>query len=253
MKTYVTAIQKGGEGKTMVTCSLAFASAERGQRTAVVDLDTQGNASSTLSEHQVGLVASELFSGNVDALRARLEQHRDSALVVIAADAGLANLDKADLGQAAMALKASLAVLGEFFDVCLIDTPPSLGVAMTTALLVGDFLLSPVAMEKYSLDGMQKMVAVIGNLRPHNPKLKFLGMVPNKVNGNKPRHINNLRALREAYPSLVLPFSIGDRDSIAESLGEGRPVWTSKKTAARIAIREVRALTEYVFENTEIA
>jgi cellulose biosynthesis protein BcsQ len=51
MKTLVTAIQKGGQGKTFATCHLAFDFQERGLRVAVIDLDTQGNASWTLGGH----------------------------------------------------------------------------------------------------------------------------------------------------------------------------------------------------------
>ena len=143
--------------------------------------------------------------------------------------------------------------LGEFFDVCLIDTAPSLGVAMTAAVLTADYMLSPIEMEAYSLQGMKKMVAVISNLRKQNPKLRFLGMVPNKVDARKPRHVNNLATLQQAYPQLILPFSIGARDSIAEALGEQMPVWKIKKTAARKATQEVRALADYVFTKMEIA
>jgi hypothetical protein len=113
---------------------------------------------------------------------------------------------------------------------------------MTAAVLSADYMLSPVEMEAYSLQGMKKMVSVIGNLRKMNPKLRFLGMVPNKVDARKPRHVANLAMLQQAYPQLVLPFSIGARDSIAEALGEQMPVWKIKKTAARKATQEVRAL-----------
>ena len=174
-------------------------------------------------------------------------------LALIAADANLANLDKMELSQAATALRASVGALSEFFDVCLIDTAPSLGVAMTAAVLTADYMLSPIEMEAYSLQGMKKMVAVISNLRKQNPKLRFLGMVPNKVDARKPRHVNNLATLQQAYPQLILPFSIGARDSIAEALGEKMPVWKMKKTAARKATQEVRALVDYVFKKMEIA
>jgi MinD superfamily P-loop ATPase len=73
-----------------------------------------------------------------------------------------------ELSQAAGALRASIEALGEFFDVCLIDTAPSLGVAMTAAVLAADYMLSPIEMEAYSLQGMKKMV-IIGNLRKQNP------------------------------------------------------------------------------------
>ena len=253
MKTLVTAIQKGGQGKTFATCHLAFDFLERGLRVAVIDLDTQGNASFTLSAYQSGYLASQLFTGDTDDLRYWFGKREGESLALIAADANLANLDKMELSQAAAALRASVAALGEFFDVCLIDTAPSLGVAMTAAVLTADYMLSPIEMEAYSLQGMKKMVAVISNLRKQNPKLRFLGMVPNKVDARKPRHVNNLATLQQAYPQLILPFSIGARDSIAEALCEQMPVWKIKKTAARKATQEVRALADYVFTKMEIA
>lgn len=253
MKTLVTAIQKGGQGKTFATCHLAYDFAERGLRVAVIDLDTQGNASFTLERHHTGLNASQLFTHPEQVKTWAAGDCTVDGLAVIAADASLANLDKADLATAAGILRQSIAALAGHFDVCLIDTAPSLGVGMTSAVLAADYMLSPIEMEAYSLQGMKKMVTVIGNLRKMNPKLKFLGMVPNKVDARKPRHVANLATLQQAYPQLILPFSIGARDSIAEALGEQMPVWKIRKTAARRATQEVRQLAEYVYTKMEIS
>lgn len=253
MKTLVAAIQKGGQGKTFAICNLAFDFQERGLRVAVIDLDTQGNASWTLANHDMGLAASRLFADNPNEFRNLFTDLENSGLTLIAADANLANLDRMDLSKAASALRDSIAVISEFFDVCLIDTAPSLGVGMAAAVLAAAYMISPIELEAYSLQGMKKMVAVISNLRRQNPKLRFLGMIPNKVDSRKPRHVTNLAALQKAYPKLILPFSIGARDSIAQALGEQLPVWKIKKTAARKAADEVRRLTEYVFTQMEIA
>lgn len=253
MKTLVTAIQKGGQGKTFATCHFAFDFHERGQRVVVIDLDTQGNASFTLAAHDSGYKASQLFHGEASDIREWFLNREGEGLALISADAQLANLDKMSLAEAAGALRESVLALSEFFDICLIDTAPSLGVGMTAAVLAADYMISPIEMEAYSLQGMQKMVAVISNLRKQNPKLRFLGMIPNKVDSRKPRHVANLAALQKAYPQLVLPFSVGARDSIAQALGEQVPVWHIKKTAARKASEEVRALADYVFEKMEIA
>ena len=78
-------------------------------------------------------------------------------------------------------------------------------------------------------------------------------MVPNRVDGRKPRHQRHLEELRAAYPQLVVPVSIGLRDSIAEALGAQIPVWEIKKSAAREAIKEVNALTDFVVEKMELA
>nr|AEX00605.1 IncC [Comamonas testosteroni] len=105
MKTLVTAIQKGGQGKTFATCHLAFDFQERGLRVAVIDLDTQGNASWTLAGHDSGYPASRMFTAGGDELRAWFADREDDGLALIAADANLANLDKMELSQAAAALR----------------------------------------------------------------------------------------------------------------------------------------------------
>ncbi len=252
MKVLVTAIQKGGQGKTFTTCHLAFDALERGLKVAVIDLDTQSNASWTLENYKSGFFASSLFLESDGKIKERLDAAGEQSLFLIEADAGLANLDKMTLGEAATQLRAKIEVLSEHFDLCLIDTAPSLGVAMTAAILASDYMVSPIELEAYSLQGMRKMVAVISNLRKQNPKLKFLGMIPNKVDARKPRHIANLAALRDAYPQLILPLTVGSRDSIAQALGEQIPVWEIKKTAARKAAQEVRAMTDYIFRKMEI-
>lgn len=253
MKTLVTAIQKGGQGKTFTNCHLAFDFADRGLRVVVIDLDPQGNGSFTLGDYNSGYLASQLFTVDTAGLNAWFSRQENKGISLLAADASLVNIEKMDLPTAAANLRANIAALSEHFDVCLIDTAPSLGVAMTAAVLASDFLLSPVEMEAYSLQGMKKMVTVIGNLRKQNPKLKFIGMLPNKVDARKPRHVANLQALREAYPTLVLPCAIGARDSIAEALGEKIPVWKVRKTAARTATKEVRTMAAYVYNKMEIA
>ena len=256
MKTLVTAIQKGGQGKTFATCHLAFDFAERGLKVLVIDLDTQGNASFTLDAHTIHTVdASSLFTESPEDVKRDVQAALEASqhnLTVIPAVARLADMEKVPLNQAAPAFKKAIDALAPLFDVCLIDTAPSLGVAMTSAIISAGYMVSPVEMEAYSLQGMKKMVSVISNLRQVNKNLVFIGMIPNKIDGNKPRHKQNLEALKAAYPKLVAPCHIGSRDSIAQALGEQIPVWKIRKTAARAAAREVREMAQYIHKKMEL-
>lgn len=249
MKTLVIANQKGGVGKTSTLVHLAFDFAERGLKVAVIDLDTQGNASFTLAEHRSEVAASGLFAG-----QALAELDAIEGIATIPADGRLADLEKVPLAEAGQAFRASIeAIGGQGFDVCLIDTAPSLGTAMASALLAADYVASPVELEVYSLQGIKKMVTTIANVRRANAKLRFLGMVPSKVDGRNPRHARHLAELTAAYPDLVMPTPIGHRSSIADALASHCPVWSIRKTSARKAAQEVRAMTQYIHDKMEIA
>jgi len=136
--------------------------------------------------------------------------------------------------------------------VCLIDTAPSLGNSMAAALYAADYVISPIELEAYSIQGIKKMVTAIANVRKANPDLQFLGMVPSKVDNRNPRHGRHLDELVRAYPQLIIPTGIGLRSSIADALATCVPVWKIKKTAARKATQEVRALADHVLKRMEI-
>lgn len=250
MKTLVTANQKGGVGKTSTLVHLAFDFCERGKKVVVIDLDIQGNASYTLQAFRKGVVASNFFNdGPFDVLNG--EGIPEMAL--IESDTALANMETMSLSRAGEHFRAGIASLEkQGFDVCLIDTAPSLGVSMAAALVAADYVLSPIELEAYSIQGIKKMNAAIANVRKANPKLQFLGMVPSKVDGRNPRHRLHLEQLKNAYPQLLIPVSIGLRSSIADALASGVPVWKIKKTAARKAAQEIRALADFVFNKMEI-
>ncbi|MDR2925521.1 MAG: ParA family protein [Azoarcus sp.] len=257
MKTLAVEIQKGGEGKTFVVCNLAFDAYERGLRTVVIDLDTQANASLTLSAYRSGYTAWRIFGGKANSARKWFAEHEHDGLALIEADNDLVNLEKMRFPEAARKLGEVIQSLGEFFDLCLIDTPPFFGVAMTAAALAADYVVSPVRLEPYSIQGMQRMVTVIANLRQIK-HVRWLGMIPNMVRLGTPRHDAHMDELKAAFPQHVLPVSIGWRDSIAEGLGNHLPVWEvrneagKRKSAARTASKEVRALADHIFKAMEL-
>lgn len=250
MKTLVTANQKGGVGKTATLVHLAFDFAERGLKVAVIDLDTQANASFTLKTYRSGVTASSMFSN--ESIVSQISDENIN-MMLIESDAGLADLEKMALPDAARNFQKAIAELdAKGFDVCLMDTAPSLGVAMAAALLSADYVLSPIELEAYSIQGIHQMVTTIVNIRKVNKKLKFIGMVPSKVDSRNPRHGRHLNELNTAYPSMMVPLSVGLRSSIPDALASCSPVWKIKKTAARVAAKEVRALAAYVFTQMEI-
>ncbi|EAM5005973.1 TPA: ParA family protein [Escherichia coli] len=252
MKVLVTANQKGGVGKTSILVHLAFEFSERGKRVAVIDMDTQGNASYTLQERSSGIKASELW-GEVSA--ARFAAMPESGIALIESDTQLANVEKLSLQDMVIGFRNNMAELARSgFDVCLIDTAPTLSNALIVALASADFVVSPIELEVYSIQGIKKMLTTFNQVKNRmNSKLEFIGMVPSKVDGRNPRHVRHLTELKNAYPSLMVPAAVGLRSSIADALASRVPVWKIKKTAARKASQEMRALADHVYNKMGVA
>lgn len=261
MKTLAVSNQKGGVGKTSTTVHLAFDAAEKELSNAVIDLDPQGDTSYTLSGYAAGFTVSVMFTANGPAtIREWFAANPvQPGITLIGADNLLANIEKVQLAEASKNFRESMKALAEQgFNLAIIDTAPTLGQGLATALLAADFVLSPIEMEAYSIQGIKKLLTTVRNIRsgvPNvgaNPGLQFIGMVPSKVDGRNPRHVQHQQELNAAYPQLMIPTVVGLRSSIADALASGVPVWKIRKTTARTAAKEVRALANYVFKKMEI-
>ena len=252
MKTLVVAQGKGGVGKTASAAHIAFYAREAGLRVLVIDLDT-GDLTKTLAEYQVDGVASALFTdAGVSCLAAKQEEG-SGCLALVPADHLLANLVFLPLEQAQKQFEQNLGRLAAEFDLCVIDTAPGLGIAKASALHVADAVISPVEMEAYSIEGIKHTMITVLNARKRNPKLSFLGILPSRVDTRSPRQMANLNQVRDAHSALMAPLMIGLRSSVAEALAHGVPVWKLRKTSARAAGAEMKALGDYVLSKVGVA
>ena len=245
MKTLVVANQKGGVGKTALVVNFALDFAERGAKVAVIDLDVQGNCSFTLADYSLTARASDIvldgktdFPGVVEGIGLLAGDNR---LITVEQNVVAGKAAAGNLARGLEGLRAA------GYDFCLLDSPAAFGIRFMAGLLTADFVLAPIELEAYSIQGIKHLVATISNARKTNKKLCFLGMLANKVDARNPRHAGHLKQLRQAYGNLLIPSTVGLRSSIAEALVSGMPVWKSKKTAARAAAKEVREAAEWVY------
>ncbi|PPD55377.1 MAG: hypothetical protein CTY12_00965 [Methylotenera sp.] len=201
MKTLYIGVQKGGVGKSTVCCQLAFYARLQGYRVLVVDFDDQANTTHCLSR-----------SGKVTPLPKTVTEVMMQALIVSPDHSGF-NILVADgrfnqvlIEQARVKVEiegiqtevASLAhqTFAQFlnsmdahYDLCIIDGPPSLDIRVTIALTLADAVLSPIELMQESIEGMSNTLygqRGILNIKSRlNPKLQFLGFLPNKVQSNE--------------------------------------------------------------------
>ncbi|MDD0622001.1 ParA family protein, partial [Shigella sonnei] len=192
--------QKGGVGKSTIAVHLAMALQERGDRVLFVELDPQGNASKTLEKAGgvAALQASQLFEEQ------QLTITPNEGITLINADAKMADIERAPL-TVMSTFKDHLTALASQFDHCVIDTPPTLGLRMSAALIVANHVLSPIELEEYSIDGITKMLQTIFGVKSKwNPDLNFLGMLPNRFNSRSEDQKKTLMNLVENYAHLLI-------------------------------------------------
>ena len=237
--------QKGGVGKTTLTCLLAYYLAHKqNARVAAIDVDNQRNLSHTLRQYALGVSSLALFGDtplNLPPTR--------PPITLFEASAKLADVEReADPRRRLQTFTRQVRSLESHFDYCLIDPPPTLGIRMIASLTCADAVVIPIELEEYSTQGVRDMLkTVVGVRQQFNPRLKLLGLLANRVAHNSARQKDALRQLFEAYPQDVLRTKISTRTAIPRALEEGVPVWTLRETAAREAGAEVLHALDTVF------
>ncbi len=183
MKLIAIANQKGGVGKTTTAVSLSACLAELGWRVLLIDLDPQANATSALGlESAEGLSLYRALVGETDMAEQVLPTRIDN-LFIIPADLDLAGaeVEVARLENHLVRLREVVRPIREDapFDFVLMDCPPSLGILMTNALAAADELLVPIQCEYFALEGLSKIVQLVGQIRDcgANPELSIGGIL----------------------------------------------------------------------------
>ncbi|WP_295393264.1 ParA family protein [uncultured Thiodictyon sp.] len=252
MKTLTIANQKGGVGKSTLAVHLAWLALEQGRPVLMVDFDGQANSSRTFSESFTGLPASQLFTVEPGALT-QAPQPISDHLALIPADVAINDvegLDLASIERPAVHLKG-LALSPE--TICIIDTPPTLGRRLLAALIAADAVVSPLALNGYSIQGITDLQKTIQMVRTRfNPRLKNLGLLANMVNSRSTTHGQMLTELRSALGDKLLPFTLGHRVAISDAIDRGRPVWLGTRgESSQRAAHEMRAVCAAILEKLQ--
>lgn len=218
MKIIAIANQKGGVGKTTTTVNLAAALARLKKRILIIDLDPQANATSGLAiEVEPGKSLYPALVGEDEILDLVISSGREN-LWMIPAEMDLAGveIELAQRGDHLTRLRDLTRSLrnSDQFDFCFIDTPPSLGVLMTSALAAADEVLTPLQCEFYSLEGLAKITHVIEQIRQsgNNHPLHHEGILMTMYDGRTNLSRQVVEEVREHLPErlyqAIIPRSI---------------------------------------------
>ncbi len=284
MKVIVCATHKGGEGKTTTSINLAeFCALIQKKRVLLLDLDSQGNCSgrylalkydtsskgkkippihpdyesesdsssdgrSTIADIYYGLPVlpySTMFE-NLEIMPAHSKKLEEAEAVTIQSVAEKVHhrlkefIEKSELEK--------------YYDVVIIDTPPSKGPLTVSAIKAATDLIIPAQMEQFSIEGILGMLQLWKSeavIRSQNSPLNLVGILPNRYKKNLNLHENFLSDLKnmDGIKDHLIPYEMRNRAIYSEVLVEN----ASPKSVFELPInhparKECQQICEYIME-----
>ncbi len=234
--------QKGGVGKTTTACNVAAGLAHGGQRTLLVDLDPQCNATTAFGVAPAAthpLVSeSPLHESIVETLLPGLfvlpgsRSVRDVERIAALAQQGSAILE----GHLSRGLAA--------WDYCLIDCPPSAGELTRAALAGSTEVLMPIQCEYFALEGLTQMIEVIRDVMQERPgRLSFSGIVLTMHDASLELTAEVEAEVRDFFGEIVFDTVVPRDVAVSEAPSHGQSVLDYAPRS-----QGARAYTELVME-----
>ncbi len=224
--------QKGGVGKSTITCNLAAISAWQGLRTLVIDLDAQGNSTRYLlgadAPGELPNVAqwfeqSLKFTLRDKAPNEYIVNTRWEGLDLMPSDPLLDELHgKLESRHKNYKLRDALQKLAADYDQIYIDTPPALNFYTRCALIAAQGCLIPFDCDDFSRRALYTLLENVEEIKAdHNASLQVEGIVVNQFQprANLPQRLVQ-ELIEEGLPVLqpYLSSSVRIRESHEQAL-----------------------------------
>lgn len=220
--------QKGGVGKTTACVNVATSLAQKGNRVLVVDLDSQGNATSSLGFFDKNLHNST-YSVLVDGANIKncIRDTEIKGLKTLPASKDLAGaeIELCGLPHRERALASALEPIEDEFDFVLIDCAPSLSLLTVNGLVAADGVIVPLVAEYFALEGLAQMMNTIRLVkRSLNPQIDILGVVINMYDARVKLAREVKAEVEKLFKDRVFATTIPRNIRLAEAPSFGKPI-----------------------------
>ena len=237
---------KGGVGKTVSTVNIASELGRRGKKVLVIDLDPQSNTTKYLGMYYPNSKSTyDLLNGEdigISITKVENVWLIPSNINLIMSESEILS-DTKRSRETRLKKYINLKNDGSF-DYILIDCPPSLGILSINALTASDYVLVPLKIDQFALDGFEYLISSIQSVREEfNSHLELLGLF---VTMDKATRINReiKNELITEIGDLLFKQTIRDNIDVVKSTFESTPVVCFNKKAN--ASKDYKGLVEEI-------
>ena len=227
MKTIVISNRKGGSAKSTTAVNIASGLAKIGS-VLLLDLDTQGHASIGVGcEPSEDLGVHSIFEGKTLSETFIPTVHDNLTL-----SPALALFDVYEYSDLSGVLKSRFKRenIADFFDYCVIDTPPTFDAILKNSLEVADAVVVPFVPHHLGVVAVgQMMRAVYQSAKNINRELADVSILPVMYNPHINEHKESLEKVKTSFGIEKLLSPIGVDIKLASQFESGSPIILDEK------------------------
>ena len=248
------AMQKGGVGKTTTCVNMAAFMALMGKKVLLIDLDSQGNATTNLGFSKDGKLNSiyQVMSEDVD-IKEAIYDTKIKNLSLIPSNIHLAGVEVelVYMNSREFVVKKMIEKVKNSYDYILIDCPPSLNLITINALTASDAVIIPIQIEFFEIEGLSQLMNTIRLVKKSlNTELSIDGIVLTmcSARGNLGKQV--AEEINKFFADTVFKTTIPRNVRLAESPSFGEPIYTYDKSC--VGSKAYQMLTEEYFEKFKV-
>ena len=227
MKIFAVANQKGGVGKTSIAVNLSATLAHYGQRSLLIDLDPQGNATtgSGIDKNGVAKTLYGVLLGEYSVAEARVRAPSHYDVLPANRELAGAEIEMIDIERREFRLKQALAAVTADYDFVVIDCPPALNMLTVNALTAADAVIIPMQCEYYALEGLSDLVGTLKKVKANlNPKIEIEALIRTMYDPRSSLTNQVSDEIKNHFGDKVFDTVIPRNIRIAEAPSYGQPV-----------------------------